>query len=246
MQVSRSGAVARRAGCRRPGCRRRWCVATTMPGCSSTHSPMIAACRAERVRPHRGQHRVGLPRGARRPPACPRWPRTSGPARAARTRWRPRAAPGIDFSTSRTPTRDAAAISLSDVARPPRVGSRSTCRSGVDREHGRDQRVQRRAVGDHVGAELETLAHTHDRDAVHADRAADDDHVADLGAVRTDVDAVGDQADARGVDVDLVAVAGVDHLRVAGDDPRRRPCARPPPCPRRSARRPRARCLLRG
>ena len=72
---------------------------------------------------------------------------------------------------------------------PPRVGSRSTCRSGVTASIAATRPCERLAVAADLGAELEALAHAHDRDPVDADVAADDDHVAGLGAVGPDVDA---------------------------------------------------------
>jgi hypothetical protein len=54
---------------------------------------------------------------------------------------------------------------------------------------------------------------------VHPDVAADQHRVARRGAVRCDVDAVGDDPDARGVHVHPVAAAVVHHLGVAGHQP---------------------------
>ena len=49
-----------------------------------------------------------------------------------------------------------------------------------------------------------------------ADIATDQHRVTDLSTGGTDVDAVGDHADAGGVDVDAIAAAAVDHFGVAG------------------------------
>jgi hypothetical protein len=54
---------------------------------------------------------------------------------------------------------------------------------------------------------------------VHADVPADQHGVADRRAAGRDVDAVGDEPDAGGVDIDAVAAAAVHDLRVAGDEP---------------------------
>ena len=61
------------------------------------------------------------------------------------------------------------------------------------------------AVSDtQLGAELQALAEAQHRDAVEADRAGDDHHVAGSGALGPDVDALGQQADAGGVDEQAV------------------------------------------
>ena len=106
-----------------------------------------------------------------------------------------------------------------------------------DVQHRRHQPVQRLAVAADLGAELQALAHAHDRHAVHPEVTADDDPVAGAGPVGANVDPVGDHPDAGGVDVDPVAVAALDDLRVARDDPdartlRRvaRRCATAPTC----------------
>lgn len=99
---------------------------------------------------------------------------------------------------------------------------------GGDREHGLHQPAQGRAVALDLHAELQALAHTHDRHAVHADRAADDHDVAGDHPLRTEVDARRDQTDPGGVDEDAVAVTGVHDLGVAGrhlDARRARGCA---------------------
>ena len=85
-----------------------------------------------------------------------------------------------------------------------------------DGEHRLDQTAQRRAVALDLHTELQALADAHDRDAVEADRAADDHDVTRDDALRTQVDAVGMRPMPGGVDVDAVAVAGLDHLGVAG------------------------------
>lgn len=99
---------------------------------------------------------------------------------------------------------------------------------GGDREHGLHQPAQGRAVALDLHAELQALAHTHDRHAMRADRAADDHYVARDHPLRTEVDADRDEADPGGVDEDAVAVTGVHDLGVAGrhlDARRARGCA---------------------
>jgi len=55
----------------------------------------------------------------------------------------------------------------------------------------------------------------HDRHAVIADGAADNDDVARLRVLRRDVDAFGDDADAAGIDKDAVAVSFLDDFGIA-------------------------------
>ena len=145
-------------------------------------------------------------------------------------------------STSWTPTRALRAISLSEVPRPPRVGSRSTCRSG--------QTVSIAATSRCRAALSVTIWVPNSRPSrtlmiampCTPIGAADDDHVADRGAVRVDVDPGGDQPDAGGVHVHLITVSGVDDLGVAGDDPHPGGPGRRRPCPARPGRPPTARC----
>jgi hypothetical protein len=108
---------------------------------------------------------------------------------------------------------------LSVVARPPRVGSRSTrTRLGHGRQQRRDQAVQRRGVGDDGGLELQRLALRQHRHAVVADGAGQQHHVARPRVRAADVAPVGQHADAGGADEHAVALALLDHLGVAGDD----------------------------
>ena len=92
------------------------------------------------------------------------------------------------------------------------------------REHRGHHPVQRRAVGDHGGAEVDALAHAHDRHAVFADVAGDDDVVAGACAFGSDVHSVGHQPDAGGVDEEPVRTALSDDLGVPGDDADARLC----------------------
>src|SRR5439155_24279679 len=68
------------------------------------------------------------------------------------------------------------------------------------------------------GLELDPLANGHDGDAVVADRAGDQDAVARPGVADGQPPALGDDADAGGRDVDLVAFAAVDDFGVAGHE----------------------------
>src|SRR5208283_1122528 len=85
-------------------------------------------------------------------------------------------------------------------------------------EHRDDKLVQRSTVALDRTLEFEAFALRHDRHAVVADRAAQDDLVARTGKIGGDVDIVLDDADARRGDEDLVALAPVDNLGVAGDE----------------------------
>ena len=146
------------------------CRRVTIPGCSATTSPMIAALAAERVRPHRREQPLGVVRRARRRSACPRWRRRAGRARASRRRPAPRAQRDRRL-VSFTPTLDAAASSLQALDSPPRVGSRMHRIAGHASSIDSRQAVQRGGVALQDGLELDPLAHRHDGDAVVADRA---------------------------------------------------------------------------
>ena len=86
-------------------------------------------------------------------------------------------------------------------------------------EHGLDQFGQRGAIALQRALETEPLADRHDRHAVPAEVAAQQDRVAGLDPGGRDLDALRHPADAGGVDEDAVALAAIDDLRVAGDDP---------------------------
>jgi hypothetical protein len=76
------------------------------------------------------------------------------------------------------PTPDWRAISLSVVATPPRVGSRKRTNRRATGAHGGDQAVQRGGVGNDGRCKAEALALRHDRHAMLADAAGNDDLVA--------------------------------------------------------------------
>ena len=94
------------------------------------------------------------------------------------------------------------------IAQDPGIGS--------DVQQGADERQDRRRVGAQRGLERDAVARHHHRDAVVADRTGDQQDVAGRRPLGTHVDAVANPADGRGVDVDPVALAPVDHLRVPG------------------------------
>ena len=119
------------------------------------------------------------PPGPRRRRACPRWPRTSDRCPRSPT---PRPPPGRPAPRPRarsSPRCDARASSFSTEATPPRVASRMQRSDGPDlleqRVHDRPQRA---GVGLDLGVELELAAREHDRRAVLADRAGEQDAVA--------------------------------------------------------------------
>ena len=91
-------------------------------------------------------------------------------------------------------------------------------RIGNRRKHRRDQSVQWRAVGHHHGAEVDSLAHTHDRYAVLADIARDDDVIAWAGLLGSDAHTLGHHTHTGGVDEKTVGTASSDDLGIAGDD----------------------------
>ena len=68
------------------------------------------------------------------------------------------------------------------------------------------------------GFEFQTFPHGHDGDAMHGDLPADDDLVADLGARWLDVYAFRHEADAGGVDENLIGFAAVHDFSVPGDE----------------------------
>ena len=77
------------------------------------------------------------------------------------------------------------------------------------------RRRQRRAVAFDLRLELQALAHRHDRHAVPADIAGQQDHVAHAHARGRHHGVVLDEADAGGVDEQPVALAPVHHLGIA-------------------------------
>ena len=136
-----------------------------------------------------------------------------------------------------TPTREAAASSFKALDTPPRVGSRIARIAGTGFEHHPGQAGQRGGVAFQDGLELDPLADRHDGDPVVADRARDEDAVAGPGRADRERPALGHEADAGGGDEDLVALAAVDDLGVAGDQRDARLVARLRASRRRSARR---------
>ena len=160
-----------------------------------------------RRRPRRGTNASSLPSlatysGSR--PSSPQASRTS-------------AGIGNVRSSSAMPTPAVLAISLSVAATPPRVGSRSTCTSAPVSSMA--------ATSPCSGAvSLATVVpnSSPSRQLITATPCTPMSPLTmttspTRGALRTDVDALVDQSDPRGVDEDAVAAAGVDHLGVPGD-----------------------------
>ena len=86
-------------------------------------------------------------------------------------------------SSSVMPTPDAAAISLSVDARPPRVGIAQHVGVRRDRQDRRHERGERLGVRGDLHLEAEALPDAHDGHAVEPDRPRQDDHVSRPGAV---------------------------------------------------------------
>ena len=190
----------------------------------------------------RGERRLGATRARRRRRAGPRWRRTSGRCRASR------AAPataGCDrhVGLAHEHRHARGACQLVEHARRRRRGSRRACSEAPARR----RRAARRppatasAVSDSISASrLELAAREHDRRAVLADRARDEDAVAGPQAARARAPRAGRRRPMPVVQTYISSrVAALDDLRVAGDDldagrarPRRRS-----PRPRRAARR---------
>ncbi len=82
------------------------------------------------------------------------------------------------------------------------------------------QGAQGGAVAADVALQVEPFAAGQYRHAVIADSAVDQHLVADPGAAAANVELVIEDADPRGVDKDLVALAARNHLGVAGNDAR--------------------------
>ena len=116
------------------------------PRRASRHPPDHRRIGPARIRPQDLQRpRRHRPRG-RRPPGGPRWRRRADRARGFRRRRAPRPRPGPRLVEPHRDRGRRSAISISAVARPPRVRSRRQC----SRDAGCDQRPaparQRRAV----------------------------------------------------------------------------------------------------
>lgn len=81
-------------------------------------------------------------------------------------------------------------------------------------EHLRDHAVQGRGIADDLDFKFQPLPFRHDRHAVIAHRPADQNHITRAGVFRGDVDSIGNDAKARCVDENPVAVTFVDDLRM--------------------------------
>ena len=81
-----------------------------------------------------------------------------------------------------------------------------------------NQTIQRGRVGLDLRGQCETFAAGENRHAMVADRAVDEDFIARPGGVAADLQVVLNDADAGGVDEELVPLAARNDLGVAGDD----------------------------
>ena len=187
----------------------------------------------------RGERRVRRARARRTRPACPRWPRTSGRSRGSRPRPRRRAHRHVGLADDDRHAgrarelvehrRDAAAGRVAQAAQ-----RRSPAASSSASTAGHSEQVSDSIVG----VELELAAREHDRGAVLADRAGDDDPVARAAAPRATAAARGSRRPMPVVQMYIPsAVAALDDLGVAGDDldAGRARGARRSPRPRRAA-----------
>ena len=127
---------------------------------------------------------------------------------------------GTCVSSRYTPSPAACTISCITVAIPPRVGSRMK-RSPLQRASSSEGQHARR-IGLQVAAQAELLAGEHDRDAVIAHRAADDDRVAGADLAHAEPQVRVAHADTAGIEVDAATLAAPHDLGVAGGAPRRR------------------------
>ena len=125
---------------------------------------------------------------------------------------------GTAASRTSIATPEARASSLSTEATPPRVASRMQRSCGPAASSSASTAGHSERVSDSiVGVEVELAAREHDRGAVVADRAGEQDAVAgpgDGGPARARVAT----PEAGRADVHPVGVAALDDLRVAGDD----------------------------
>ena len=130
-----------------------------------------------------------------------------------------RVAPVLRASLTSIATCEERASSLSTEATPPRVASRMqrSVWAGLleQRVHDRPQRAR---VGLDVRVELELAAREHDRRAVLADRAGQQDAVAGADRVGREPGARVALADAGGADVHAVGRAALHDLGVAAHD----------------------------
>ena len=232
--LSRCGAAGRPEACPRSACRRGRSAAPPCPGCSRTTVPAMTALPA--------------PSGWLRSAASAASAASAGtngdqhplvghvqriePEHLAGRRHVGRAPAGA-VSSSTTPTFEAAAISFSALARPPRVGSRSTWTAGptASRSSSHQREEARRRRSSMVVSKASPSRSRHDRHAVRpigpltstaSPARARCGRRADIGL---------QHADAGRVDVQPVGLAPLHHLRVARHDRHTR--ASPPPPPSR-------------
>ena len=176
------------------------------------HDPPAAEARLHQHHPGRlGPHLADLrrllaalaPRAARRAPrrpppaprrrrACPRSPRTSGRSPGSPPRPRRPGRPAPRPRARSSPRREARASSLSTEATPPRVASRMQRSPGPAASSSASTTGHSERVSDStVRLELELAAGEHDRGAVLADRAREQDPVAGAQALRAQASRAG-------------------------------------------------------
>ena len=175
---------------------------------------------AERVRAH--GRRAPRRRASGRTPitALPSLATTSGsmPSRSAAPRTSART--GTGDSSSRMPT---FAFCGHLVQRARQAAARRVLHRddavAAGRERGPDQAVDRRDVRAQIALERQRVARGHDRHAVVADRAGDDD-ARRRGSGRSRAPTRSQKRHARRVEDEAVDLAAAHHLGVAGDDGR--------------------------
>ena len=157
---------------------------STIPGGSVRTSP-ISAARSQPAPSAARRAPRRRPRARRRRRACPRSRRTSGRSPGSRTRRPRRGRPAPRPRARASPRCDARASSFSTEATPPRVASRMQRSDGPASSSSASTTGHSERVSDSiVGVELELAAREHDRRAVLADRAGEQDAVAGADRVR--------------------------------------------------------------
>ena len=189
---------------------------TTMPGCSATARPMIAAPALLRARAHGREHRPRCAPGRRRRPSCP-----VGHPQGVQAQ-KPHAdatASGIGMacSSSSTPMPAARAISTVAGTSPPRVDRAGRARHSAGAAPASPRPGGRGAVGGDGGAEVDPPARLMMATLL-ADGTRDDDVIARAGLLGADAHPGGHHAHAGGVHEKTIGAALSDHLGVAGDD----------------------------
>ena len=196
------------------------------PGCAATARPMMAASRPSGVPRMAASTASAIP-APRTPPACLRWRRTAGRARASRRRRAPSSRTGMRAASTSTPTPEASAISHSDRA----PGRRGWGRAGRGFRPAASMASTSRfsgAVSDRM-APSNSSPSRFDMTAMPWSPIVPLTRIASPGrALDAEMFTPGrHHADARRGDEQLVGGAAVHHLGIAGDDDDARR-ARPP------------------